>query len=1215
MLRLILGVSGTGKTGRVMAEMKARAAAHRHSILLAPEQFSSSAETMAYRTLGDELGAYAAVYSFTSFAERVLKEYGGVAAKTLTDAARVVAVRRAMDTLGDELTAYRRHRRSTGFCSLCADAIEELKTAGADARTLLDTAAAAGEEGKKLHELGLIFAAYEALIEGSAMDPADRITAAAGRLLPEYLADKAVFIDGFDGFTAPEYRMLKTLLLAEECIVTLCCDTLADPEEGLGLFSPVKKTARRLVRIAREQGVAVAAPHHMQEDFRHRASPVLAAVNVCLAFGTAEADAGPLRGDGGGPDSAPARTQEPFRTDDAPAHTQEPSRTDDAPARTQELSRTDDAPARTREPYRTDDAPAHAGAPGDPQKTPAAGFFVTPAAGIYAECKAVACRIAALVREQGLRSGEIAVICRTLDDYAAPLRYEFALAGVPYFSDENVSPEHTAPAAFFTAALTLLSRGVSTEALLALLKTDLCGFTAGEIAALENYAYTWQLGAADWRAPFTRNPDGFGAAATEETDAELARVEELRARVMAPVEHFLEAARSKTAAGISAQLYYLLEAFGGDEHTQAAAAAFEAAGDVLRARAVYAAWEHVMELLDQMAQLLGEDAVSAQEYAELFALLLRAARLGRVPETQDAVLVTTADRMRLDRPAVCFVLGVGEGHFPRLLGASGLLSHADRELLVKNGLEMPGSYENRTLLEQMFFYRALTAPSHALYVSYVSPEAGGAPLSAAMEPLMQILAPQPDALQPEQYAPTPAAALDLLGASYREDTPAVAALEAALRQEGSAAESLAAMARASGASAFRAQETQTLAKLLGERLTLSPTRVEQYYRCRFSYFLQYVLRIRPRRRAELSPVESGSFIHYILEHVLREAGASFTQLSAEELERLAHAAADDYVAQFMPAAGRRFGYLVERIKQGVTRLLAFLQAEQAQSQFHPAAFEQEIGYGENAVPPLTLRTPDGRTVRVQGKIDRVDVMERDGRTYLRVIDYKTGTKAFSLDEVYCGLNTQMLLYLFTLCGNAPEAYKDPVAAGVLYLAGDPAPQTMGREEAAQPPVYHMDGIVLDDTAVVRGMDRDATGLFVPFAFTKNGQPRASAKLASLEKLGEIKRHIDGLVLEMARGLYAGEIDAAPLRTKAHCPCDVCDYRPVCLHEDGRGETLVAAPKNVFEPGAGVQEAAQVVQQAVQKSAQAAREAVQTAQKSAQAAHDATLPAQKGGKAE
>ena len=481
---------------------------------------------------------------------------------------------------------------------------------------------------------------------------------------------------------------------------------------------------------------------------------------------------------------------------------------------------------------------------------------------------------------------------------------------------------------------------------------------------MENYAYTWQLKAADWRAPFEKNPAGFGAQMTDEDRAALARAEALRAEVVPRVERFLDAARGQTAAGISKQLYLLLDAFSGAEHTAQAAAAFEQAGDPLRARALYATWENMMDLLGQMEQLLGGDEVTAAEYAELFALLLHEADLGHVPETQDAVIVTTADRMRLDSPDVCFVLGVSEGKFPKLLGASSLLSHADRDLLVQGGVEMPGSYENRTLLEQMFFYRALTAPAQALYVSFVPPEAGGAPLSAAMEPLVEALAPPADVLDEAQRAPTPAAALDLLGAAYREDTPQTAALEAALRRQDTMAESLAAMERAARPAHFFARETRPLGALLGDRLTLSPTRVEQYYRCRFSYFLQYVLRIRPRRRAELSPLESGSLVHYILEHVMRRADAEFPRLAPEELARLAGEVADQYVAENMPAAGRRFAYLVERLKRGVTRLLAYLQAEQAQSLFHPAAFEQEIGTGEGAVPPLTLRTPDGRTVQV-----------------------------------------------------------------------------------------------------------------------------------------------------------------------------------------------------------------------------------------------------------
>ena len=138
----------------------------------------------------------------------------------------------------------------------------------------------------------------------------------------------------------------------------------------------------------------------------------------------------------------------------------------------------------------------------------------------------------------------------------------------------------------------------------------------------------------------------------------------------------------------------------------------------------------------------------------------------------------------------------------------------------------------------------------------------------------------------------------------------------------------------------------------------------------------------------------------------------------------------------------------------------------------------------------------------------------------------------------------------------------------MYLLSDPAPKTAARAGAEKTPLYEVDGLVVNDPVIVRGMDKDATGVFVPFGYSKNGTPRASAKLASLEKLGNIERHITGLVLQMAQGLYSGDIAAQPLRAGGHCPCDVCDYRPICRHEDGKDETCAAAPKDVFEPKAG-----------------------------------------------
>ena len=419
MLQLILGVSGTGKTQHLFAQMKARAVQGQKSIFLVPEQFTSTAETMVYTAFGDALCAHINVYSFTSFAEEILKKYGGTAIKTLTDAGRVVLVRRAMDALGDTLETYHRHRRNIGFCSMCADAIKELKTAGATGEVLVNVAEKIGNDGIKLRELGLIFAAYDALLAGNAMDAADRVSVAAARIEPAYLTNQAVFIDNFDGFTAPEYAMLRQLMQAESCTVTLCADTLAEHEGGLGLFSSVRHMAQRLRRIASAAGTIIAAPLHLTQDMRHQNAADLCAVGELLTCGEVQNEIESCN-----------------------------------------------------------------------------NVYFTPAESLYDECKTVACQMAQLAA-QGMRYSDMTVICRSMDAYDAPLRYELSLAGVPYFADEPTTPEHTAPAAFLRAALALVTRGLNSELILRLLKTDLCGFSAQEIATLENYAYTWQLKAAE----------------------------------------------------------------------------------------------------------------------------------------------------------------------------------------------------------------------------------------------------------------------------------------------------------------------------------------------------------------------------------------------------------------------------------------------------------------------------------------------------------------------------------------------------------------------------------------------------------------------------------------------------------------------------------------------------------------------------------------------
>ena len=1087
MLELILGTSGTGKTTELLHRIRQRAQQRAHCLYLVPEQFSQSAELLLYDELGDRLSAFAEVVSFRTLAQRIEREYGGLTLPSLTDAGRCVFVRRAIASLGDEVQYYRRHRNNTAFIAECAAAIGELKTAGASGELLEKAARRADSE--KLAELAMIFAATEAAMEGKAIDPSDRITRAADRLEGELFAGTWIYLDDFDGFTAPEYALLRRLLaLSAGMTVALCCDELSDRQGGFGLFSPVKKTAQRLIRLAKKEAVAVAQPTLLTRDWRASCTGLVWVDRL-------------LSGQ---------QSEEPTSADGV----------------------TFDAPTDREE-----------------------------------ECARIAAGLRALA-ERGVRYNEMAVVCRSFDQLRAPLEAALGRQQIPFFLDQSTTAEYTAPIAFLRAALALARGGISTRQLLALLKTGLCGVGVGEIAALENYAFTWQPTAADWRAPFTLNPAGLGQKLREEDAEELSRAETARAAVMGPVEKFLGHLSHPTGLSLSRQLYLLLDAFGAPDCLAATAEALRAAGQEEEADEALRMWDAAMDNLDEMARLLGEDPISPAEYDELLVLLVRASEVGRVPRTMDSVLVTTADRMRLLSPRHVFVADLAEGIFPAQVGASGLLTHADRELLVEIGVEMPGDFENRVRLEQMYLYRALTAAGEGLHL--LCPQsAGGQPLTpcAPLLSLTEQLKPPAMRLGEDLLWAAPPAALQGYAARYWNDDPATAALAEALGELPEQQSALEILARAARPRRFSVENPDALRRLLGEGLTLSPTRIERYFSCSYAYFLEYVLRLRVRRRAELSPIESGSFVHYVLEQALRRTGAGFLEKSPAELDALVGDLCDEYVREKIPPAlsqGTRFGYLVGRIKKNAGRLLEFLQKEQQQSSFHPAAFELPIGPGEQ-VHPLRLTAPDGSRVQVVGKIDRVDVMEREGKRWIRVVDYKTGGKEFSLEEVWCGLNLQMLLYLFSLCADGSGPFAGSVPAGVLYLSADPPPPLLDRDEAAgYQQVYKVDGLLLEDEMVLRAMDHEGNGAFIPVGRTSTGKLKKTKKLADLEKLGRIEEHIEDLVRQMAQDLYAGEVDAAPLVQRDSRPCGWCDYRTVCRHVNGRRERALSAPAKVFE---------------------------------------------------
>ena len=990
MLQLLLGGSGSGKTTLLYQRIRTRAEKGEKSILLVPEQFTSSTEGRIYRELGDALSGMVESFSFTSLAEKILSTEGGAAVQTLSDAGRAVLVRRALEELQDNVHYYHRHRRSAAFCQMAAQTIDELKSAGLSGQLCQLLAGACGAESGKLSELALIFQGYETLLARSGMDPSDRLELAGARLeealarhsLPEFLRDRAVFIDEFDTFNAPKKRLLGAMLAALPSVTVALCDDGAPLLPGdLSLFSGAKQVAAQLRQLARKNGAEVAVPQLLRKDLRHRNAPGLAAVAELLETGSCTADA------------------------------------------------------------------------------PAGEVRLFAASSREEEARAAAGAIRRLMR-QGVRCGKIAVVCRDIAKYRAAVRYEFRMAEIPLYCDEPTTPEFSAPATAVRALLEIARGADLTENLTTLAKTGLCALSEEQVCALENYAYTWAPTAAAWR--------------------------------------------------------------------------------------------------------------------EKFGLLLRSSDLGHIPQTLDAVVLASAGKMRLDAPDYVFVLGLAEGEFPAAPGEVGLLTHADRDALMAQEIDLPDCFENRVVREQVCFYKALTAPAKGLWLSW--PKGQGQTLCAALEPLVEALAPAAPELELTDLAATPADGLDCLGGGWPLTETERASLTEALHTPGETEpQGLALLRRMADTAPRQVHDLPALEALLGRKLRISPSQLEKYYTCRYGYFLQYVLGLRPRRRAELSADQSGTLMHWVLQMALdphpgpdnpMAALEPFMELDDEAMASLAALLVDEYAKRYLPEDTARFAYLLSRLKKSMTSLLLYLRDEQRQSSFKPVACELKIGRGEDAVPAQVYHLSDGRTVQLVGTVDRADEwVEEDGTRWVRVVDYKTGTKKLDLKEVYCGLDCQMLLYLFSLTRDKSGRFTGAEPAGVLYLLADPAPETTTREKAAHSVEYKLDGLVRDEQKLFDAMDADETGRYLPFSYYKGApSPYQKDKRADIAKLNRIQLHLDDLVTRMGQQLYEGQIAAEPLVT-GRSPCQWCDYGFVCCHETGIGERALEAPAKPFEaPG-------------------------------------------------
>ncbi|MCI8497243.1 MAG: helicase [Clostridiales bacterium] len=1086
MLHLILGRAGSGRTSQIRKLIVKRAGnGEKNMILLVPEQCSFDNERQLLTLLGASCTRQVEVLSFTRLAEQLLGGEESRAA-SLTDSGRIILMNLALLSMEDRLELYRGHLNDPAFATEALHAADEFKMCAARPQAI-EQCARTMEESTLRQKLTELSAIY------AAYDALVETSAADPKDLLTRLADRLAHRPLFAG---------KTVFI----------------DSFKGFTGQELEVLSHIMRQAEDVYVTLGAPslgeipgglfHPVQETAKQL-------IKLARRWDV--------------PVAAPEILPKSRRFCSA------------------EL-------LHLEENVFLPDGSGFEGECGSIQ--------LYEASGLHEEAEFVARTIRRLAREQGLYWRDFAVIGRGIERYEGILDAALKKYGVPFFMDRR-EPVDASPLIAFVQSALEAAQGMQSDSIFRMLKTGLSSMTVEEVSELENYVLLWGINGRRWLTEWEGHPDGFGQPETEESRETLRRINSLREKAVGPLLAFRQQIKEGTGAQMARAVYDFLQQTGVPDRLLETARTLQAEDGELSSEQLRV-WELLMEVLSELHDLVGDMPVKADRFASLLQQALGTRSLGHIPQGLDEVSVGDAERMRPASPKVVFVIGANEGIFPKAPSGKGLLNDADRRFLIDRGILVAKPLDEEAEEERYLAYMALTSASHRVFVSCPAQSPDGEALSPSiiwtqMKKLFPKVRVQRDSslsLMDQVEAERPA--FELAALHWRAPDGQSAALRQYFAGRTEYESRVQLLRRAAGREAMRFQNPQAAKALFGARMRLSASRVEQYHLCRFSYFCRYGLGAKPRKAAQLDALEYGTIIHFLLEHLLRtHGGAGLGEVGKEQLEQEIDALMARYLDEKM--GGRkdkpeRFLHLFDRMKHTALLLVRQIAQELSQSAFQPVDLELSISeHGE--VPPLCIRLPDGGEIAVEGKVDRVDVMEEDGKSFVRVVDYKTGSKQFRLSDILYGLNMQMLLYLAAIQKNGEARYGRVVPAGVLYLPSGVSSPIAGRnadsEEVgrAYGAAMKMNGLILDDERVIRGMEPDAAGVFIPVKLKKDGSPDAYSSVASLAQMGRITQILEKNLVDMACTLQKGDVAAIPA-TGSYQACQWCDYAAVCGHEEG-----------------------------------------------------------------
>ena len=1087
-LKIIYGRAGSEKSEYCFREISKIIDKEKNIYLITPEQFSFTAEKRLMETVGKKAIINAEVITLSRMADRALQDIGETR-KSLSKTGKAMLV---FDILNKNKKNLKFLGKSDENIDLGINSITELKKHGVTTEKLKEEIQ--NIESKylqtKLEDILLLYENYEQAINSEYIEETDKLTKLSQHIQEiEFLKDSIIYIDEFSGFTFPEYQVIKELAkVTKEINITICTDKLEIPEKpDTDIFYSSKITINKLMQILEKENIKPEKAIYLEDSPRFK---------------------------------------------------------------TKELKFLEKNIYNKK-------STKYA------EKVENLHLFL--AKNQYTEIEYVAKEITKLVRDKKLRYREIGIITKDIEKYSNLAKAIFTKYNIPVFIDEKRELSQNIIIQYILSIFDIMQKNFSKESVFNYAKMGFLKIDQEDIFELENYCTKWGIKQNKWKKDFKYEIN------EEDKKQKIEHLNELRKIIINPILKLKdEIQKEKTAENITKKIYEFIQENNIEEKLQEKIEKLEENGNIDLANEYKESYQVLIDILDEIVNIFSKKNLSIEEYYQILKIGLKNSGLGKIPGTQDQVTIGDVERSRSHKVKAIFIIGINDGSFPSIKKEEGFLGDEDRQILKQDGIELAkGTLEN--LYEDNFnIYKALATAENEIYLSYCSADNEGKSLRPS------VLIHKIKKIYPELEETS-----DVVNPKY-EITNKLATYEELLeniakKQEGKEVEKIwntvynyyiksqdmkqklkQDLEGINYTNIPQNLDSNLVEKLYGNTLTTSVSKLERYQSCNFSYYLQYGLKLKEKEELKVQNFDTGSFMHETIDTFfkkVKEQNIKLGDLIADEekIKEIVNKIIEEELENgknysFKETA--KYKILVRRLKRIISKALKFIIESLVYSDFSIEGTEIEFDK-KGKYKPIEIPLENGKKVEIIGKIDRIDTaMSEDGK-YLRIIDYKSSAKNIDLNEVYAGLQIQLLTYLDAACKE-----EDLIPAGVLYF-GLIEQMIKADKKITEQEIdnklrenFKMKGLILADVKVIEMQDNNlkngGTSKIIPAGITSKGEiNKRSTSGVNSEEFKILQKYIIKTIKEISKEILKGRIELKPYNKKGKTPCEYCSYKSIC----------------------------------------------------------------------